>query len=378
MKILYVVNSSGFFCSHFLELAKEIQASGFEVNIIAGDTVMKEYLVGLGFKFSNFKLSRKGVNPFLELISVFSLYKEIDKIRPDILHLFTVKPIVYCGLICKLSSYGESIKCISSVTGLGSASLDSSLKGRLVWFLIKLAYRFVFSNDSVKVIFENSDDRLLFINNKLTTEHQSHVVNGAGVDVNKFSPISPVKRAGIRVVLVARLLKDKGVREYIEAGKLIKGLKKNIILQLAGGFDPGNPSAMTESEILSAHENGFIDYLGQRDDIHVVYQNADIACLPSYREGLPKSLIEAAACGLTIVTTDVPGCRQMIFDGKNGFLVTPYSGSSIADVLIKLSDTPDELHKMGAISREKAISLFSHASIISSFKEIYNAKSELR
>ncbi|MDP5145068.1 glycosyltransferase family 4 protein [Shewanella sp. ULN5] len=378
MKILYVVNSSAFFCSHFLELAKEIQKSGFEVTILAGDCIKKDYLISLGFKFTSFNLSRKGVNPFFELISVFSLFREMNKIKPDILHLFTIKPIVYCGLLTKLFRFNKNVRSVYSVTGLGSASLDSSLKGRFIWSLIQKAYRFVFSNSSVKVVFENSDDRKLFIHNSLTTKQQSYVVNGAGVDIKKFCPIATEMRSELRVVLVARLLKDKGVREYIEAGKLLNSLNKKITLQLVGGFDPGNPSAMTESEILKAHENGFIEYLGQRDDIHIVYQNADIACLPSYREGLPKSLIEAAACGLTILTTDVPGCRQMIFNGENGCLVKPYSGKSIADALIKLSDNPNELDRMGSVSREKAISLFSHSSIISSFKELYNVKSELR
>ncbi len=376
MKIMYVVNSSSFFCSHFLELAKTAKNNGWDVHIIAGDSEKAIELKVLGFHFYSINLSRKGVNIISEFFSMCQLYKIIKNINPDMLHSFTVKPIVYSGLISRFL-LRNNMKCISSITGLGSASLDLSFKGKIVWSIIKFSYIQSFKYKFSKIIFENNDDRFFFIQSKVLTAFQSFVVNGAGINLDIFSP-SIEKHECFSIILVARLLKDKGIREYIEAGKVIKERNVPIRLLLAGTVDHNNPSSMSTDEIQEAHDNGYIEYLGFRTDVADLYKHSHVACLPSYREGLPKSLIEAASCGLPIVTTDVPGCRQLVDNHKNGFLIPPRDSNALAECLIHLHRNKDLLDDMGKASRVLAERKFGYDQVLASFFEIYNSAGDFR
>lgn len=372
MKILYLFNSSAFFRSHFLTLARRVLKEGHEVIIVAGDSEMKKELELEGFIFLPIRISRKGTNFLSELNTLIDIYKVMKLVKPDIMHAFTIKPVIYLGLLNKVFHSVRVPLSVSSITGLGSVSLLTSFRGKLVWKIFVSIYRFIFSLSTAKVIFENTDDLNFFVQSKITSTQRAYIVNGAGVDTSKYIPVSPKKFNTLKVTLVARLLKDKGVTEYIEAGRIIKERGVNAHLQLVGSIDVNNISSMSTGEITLAHEQGFIDYLGQRNDIANIYQQSHVACLPSYREGLPKSLIEAAACGLAIVTTNVPGCRQMIFKGKNGILVEPKNAKDIADKIEILSNDPNLVFEMGANSRRKAVELFDHTSIIQSFFKIYD------
>ncbi|MEI8602899.1 glycosyltransferase [Shewanella sp. PP-Sp27a-2] len=238
--------------------------------------------------------------------SLYSIYQVISNVQPDILHLFTIKPIIYGGLVNKLLRRGRVPLSVASITGLGSAYLSANLSGKFLWQLIKQAYKFVLSIPTMKIVFENSDDKQMFIDARIINERQAFLVNGAGVNISYFHPfVEKTSNLDLTVVLVARLLKDKGIREYIEAGKIIKEHGVEITLKLVGSIDNDNSSTMQEDDIVEAHNLGYIQYLGHRSDIANIYRQSQIACLPSYREGLPKSLIEAMACGLPIITTDV-------------------------------------------------------------------------
>ena len=372
MKILYLFNSTVFFRSHFLTLAQRVLKEGHEVIIVADDSEMKKELELEGFIFLQIRISRKGTNFFSELNTLIDIYKVIKFVKPDIMHAFTIKPVIYSGLLNKIFRHIRVPLSVSSITGLGSVSLLTSFRGKLVWKIFKSIYRFIFSLSTAKVIFENSDDFNLFAQLKIISTDQAYIINGAGVDTSKFFPVIPKKFNTLKVTLVARLLKDKGVTEYIEAGRIIKERGVNAHLQLVGSVDVNNISSMSSGEITLAHEQGFIHYLGQRNDIANIYQQSHVACLPSYREGLPKSLIEAAACGLAIITTNVPGCRQMIFNGTNGILVEPKNAKDIADKIEILANTPNLVFEMGANSRRKAVEIFDHSSIIQSFLNIYD------
>ena len=372
MKVLFLINSSVFFNSHFIVLAESLLSQGHSVTISAGDGLKKEEFEAKGFQYIQVNLSRKGRNVFSEITSFYSIYHAIKEVKPDLLHMFTIKPILYGCFVNKLFSKVRAPRTIASITGLGSASLGTTRLAKISWFFIQKIYKFVLSLPTTRVIFENYDDKRVFVDTKIVPEIRTFIVNGAGVNTSIFHPPSLRCNKVMKVVLVARLLKDKGVREFIEAGKFFKRNNIKIQLFLVGSVDDGNISSMSQEDIDSAHRKGYIDYLGQRDDIANIYKNANVACLPSYREGLPKSLIEAAACGLAIVTTDVPGCRQMIFDGENGVLVKPRSASSLIEGLLTLEKKPNTVINMGIKSREIAIRLFDHSVIIDSFLHIYN------
>lgn len=370
MKVLYIVNSSSFFCSHFLTLAKNVYDAGHEVYVISGDCVKQDEIEAIGFSFIFIPLSRSGINPFSEISFILSLRSQINDISPDIIHAFTVKPILYTGLIVNTLRKKDRIKVCNSITGLGSAYLSKKISGRIIWLLIKCLYKAVFLSPNSSAVFENVDDRDLFVALKLVDISQTYIVNGAGIDTHTFLP-SESKPTKITVVLVARLLKDKGISEYIEAGKILHERKANVSLLLVGDIDAENISSMSVQDIQNAHNAGYIQWLGPRTDIAKIYSHAHIACLPSYREGLPKSLIEAASCGLPIITTNVPGCRQMVINGENGLLVEAKSGSAISEAITYLLTKPELMNRMALYSRKIAIEKFDHKHIVKTFFKIY-------
>ena len=371
MKVLFLVNCSNFFASHFLKLAISVKKEGHQVCIAAGNDSQKESFENLGFEFYELNLSRSGKNILAELSSIISIYKLLRDLKPELVHMLTIKPILYGGIVRKFLNLSSPNKMVASVTGLGSSSMSQGFLNKLLWTGLKRAYKIALSTCDTKVIFENSDDRDLFVKNDIISTEISFLVNGAGVDINEFSP-SLNKHEVVTVIFVARLLKDKGVREYIDAGRILKELKVNARLLLVGSVDKSNPSSMSEEEISVANKNGYIEALGHRTDIAHCYQIAHIACLPSYREGLPKSLIEAAACGLAIITTDVPGCRQMVTQDKNGMLVSVKDSHSLAMAIKTLAQSDDKIKSMGGESRKIAERIYSYESVIASFFKIYD------
>lgn len=370
MKVMYLVNCSCFFDSHFLKLAEKSLEKGNSVYIVSGNDVKKDEFKKKGFNYISIPLSRGGTNIINEFRTIYEIYKAIKLINPDLLHMLTIKPIIYGGLVNKIFKFIRIEKTVASITGLGSASLSDSIKGKVLWKCIVSVYKFVLSLNSTSVIFENEDDRKLFLNNNITPLSRSFLVNGAGVDVLEFVP-KDTNNKPLIVVLVARLLKDKGVQEYIDAGKILKENKCSVKLQLVGSIDKFNMSSMKQDDIEYANNCGYIEYLGQRSDIAEIYKNADIACLPSYREGLSKSLIEASSCGLAIITTDVPGCRQIV-SNNNGILVPAKNVTSLVSAIQYMVDNPEDMLLMGKRSREMAVNKFGYKVIINSFFDIYN------
>ncbi|EGR5587403.1 glycosyltransferase family 1 protein [Vibrio cholerae] len=373
MKFLFIVNCSSFFKSHFLNLAVSVKERGCMVYIASGNDKQRKYFESLGFTFELLPISRSGKNFFQELKTIYAIRSLILRYKPDHVHMFTIKPVLYGGIVNRLLSKNRPVKSIFSVTGLGSASMSQSMKGRLLWKSLNLVYKFIFNVDNSSVIFENADDQDLFIQSGIVSVHKSSIVNGAGVDMVEFSP-SCTKSTPVSVILVARLLKDKGVREYIDAGRILKEREVPVELLLVGSIDPENPSSMTDNDIQIASKNGYVKVLGFRSDIAECYRNADIACLPSYREGLPKSLIEATACGLPIITTDVPGCRQMVHGGENGILVPAKNSMLLARAIENMVNNSKMREKMGIRSREIAEERYSYETIISSFLSVYDLK----
>lgn len=377
MKILYLVNCSDFFCSHFLPLAIAAKNKGYDVVVAAGNNNQQKRIESLGLSFVEYRLSRSGKSILAEVKSFFAIFKLIGKIKPDLLHMLTIKPILYGCIADKFRFKNGVSRLVASITGLGSSSLSTLPEDKCLWYFIQCAYKLSFISNKVNVVFENVDDMKQFSDLKLVPQSRCFLVNGAGVDTEKFSP-SVEKNDELSVILVARLLKDKGIREYIEAGKMIKELKVPIRLLLAGSVDHNNPSSMSADEIQAAHDNGYIEYLGFRTDVADLYKHSHVACLPSYREGLPKSLIEAASCGLPIVTTDVPGCRQLVASQQNGFLIPPRDSNALAECLIHLHHNKDLLDDMGKASRILAERKFGYDQVLASFFEIYNSAGDFR
>ncbi|NRB68594.1 MAG: glycosyltransferase family 4 protein [Vibrio sp.] len=370
MKFLYIINCSSFFRSHFFHLALSLRKNGHDVTIAAGNDDQKKFFESFGMKFYLLPMTRSGKGIIGEIKAIISLKHLLFTCNADCVHMLTIKPVLYGGIVNRVFVNKRPKKVIFSITGLGSSSMSQDISGRLLWKCIKIVYKFVLQCGNSLTVFENDDDRNFFSESINVLKYTSRIVNGAGVDISEFSP-SNDKNEKMTVILVARLLKDKGIREYIEAGRILKESNEDVELQLIGKTDLANPSSMTDDEIELAHNNRYILYKGYRKDIANCYQEAHIACLPSYREGLPKSLIEAISCGLPIVTTDVPGCRQMVHGGSTGLLVPEKDAISLAKAIKRLLDDRDTRESMGRKSRDLAISRYSKEKIAESFFEIY-------
>jgi glycosyltransferase involved in cell wall biosynthesis len=286
--------------------------------------------------------------------------------KPDLIHNVTIKPVLYGSLVARIL---HSPATVNAISGMGYVFIAPGLKGRIERIPINLAYRVALAGSRTRVIFQNPDDIESFISNELVDEKIA-LIRGSGVDVNKFVPAP--EPPGIPVVMLAsRLLIDKGVIEFIEAARLLRDWKISCRVVLVGDPDPGNPASIPEKELRSWEEQGWIEWWGYKTEMERVLPLASVIVLPSYREGLPKVLLEAAAVGRPIVATDVPGCREIVKDGENGLLVSPRDGSSLAYAIRRLVENPEERVRMGSVGREMVVNEFSTEKVVGRTLSIY-------
>ena len=353
MKILLFANTDWYLYNFRLSLAKDLRDQGHEVILLSPPGNFQKLLEENGFQFISFSFSRQGINPLYEIWTLWQLIRTYHKVHPDIVHHFTIKPVIYGSLA---AHFLHIRGIINSITGLGHLFIDPSPITRLLRIVAKWLYRIILRN--TQVIFENPEDRDIFIKKRLLKAERSHLIMGTGVDVEKFRQVN--KNNDTLVVLFSsRMLATKGVLEYMEAVRILKqnGLKARFAL--AGTTDPGNPASVTDGQIESWNQSGLVEWWGWREDMPNTLAQTDIFCLPSYREGVPNALIEACACGLPIVTTDVPGCRDVVTHGVNGLLVPVKNAFALAAALEKLLTSPELRQSMGTAGRETAINKFS-------------------
>ena len=371
LKILLFANTDWYLYNFRLSLAKDLRAQGHEIILLSPPGSFQKHLQENGFQWISFPFSRQGINPFYEIWTLWQLIRIYHKVRPDIVHHFTIKPVIYGSLAAHLLRIR---RIINSITGLGHLFIDSSPVTRLLRILAKQLYRISLRN--TQAIFENPEDRDIFIKNRLLKTEQSHLILGTGVDVEKFRPSN--KHNDVPIVLFSsRLLATKGIREYMEAVRTLKqnGFKARFVL--AGKTDPGNPASVMDEQIESWDQSGLVEWWGWQEDMPSTLAQTDIFCLPSYREGVPNALLEACACGLPIVTTDVPGCRDVVTHGVNGLLVPVRNAFALANALETLLASPDLRQAMGTAGRETAINKFSitkvNAETLSVYKMLLSA-----
>lgn len=370
--IVYVVNVDWFFISHRLPLAEEALKKGYEVCLIAKNTGEFPFLEQMGIRCFNLHFDRSGRNPIKELLIILGLYRYYKKIHPNIIHHVTLKPSIYGTIATKLTSHKS--KVINAVTGFGyifTAERESASK----WLLISIM-KFAFGTKNGNFIFQNPDDRDLCAKLGFLNKKNNIIIKGSGVDPNKYQLKHPIdiNKEEWKVVLLARMLKDKGIYEFVEAAKLLKEeLKGKVLFLLVGGIDAHNPARFDENEILDMCDSGYVEWLGYKTNVIEIYTNADIVCLPSYREGLPKSLIEAMAIGCPIITTDAVGCRECVVDGINGFLVPIGDKRILADRIRYLIKNPEKINSMGLESRKKMEREMSLQEVVSKTFDFYES-----
>jgi glycosyltransferase involved in cell wall biosynthesis len=371
-KILFITNTVGSFVSHRLPIGVELVKLGYDVHLIAafnsiegGNTVLSS-----GIKFHPVRLSRSGLNFALEAIAFVKIMLLIKSIRPSLVHLVTMKPVIYGGLIARMLRV-EGV--VIAISGLGYLFMSP---GVLVTFLRSIAvsiFKIIFAKKNITVIFQNPEDQqLLFMLTKLNPR-KAILIKGSGVNLSEFTlGVNPSQLPKI-VIMASRLLKDKGVLEYVNAAKILSEKGLGIEFRLVGDIDLGNPSSLTSSEILEIKKQNLVKIYGHRDDIAVLYNESRIVVLPSYREGFPKSLIEAASCGRPIITTDVPGCREAVIPGKTGFLVPPRDCIALALAIERLIGDDDLCDQMSKFARKFAEQEFSIDQVVDKHISIYKS-----
>ncbi len=351
-RLLFLVTEDWYFVSHRLSLAIDAGTAGFDVTVATREAKHGDLIRSSGIKLIPFELSRRSGNPVSELIRLVSLFKAE---KPDIVHLVAMKPVIYGGIAARVMMVP---RVVVAIAGLGWLFTSKGMVQGLIRSLLRRVMAWLLSSENFQTIVQNPDDRAVLEKAGVPLE-KLEMIKGSGVDVNHFAPIEKVPDSPITVMLVARMLRDKGIKEFVEAAEFLKGRYDKPRFVLVGDPDPANPSAIPEATLRSWNGKNGVEWWGRREDISDVLHQAHIACLPSYREGLPKSLIEAAATGLPIVTTDVPGCREVVSDGANGFLVPPKDSRALADAIAKLIENSDLRLKMGKLSRERALQEFS-------------------
>lgn len=370
--ILFVCNVGWFFISHRLELAKAALTEGYEVHVACDIDDAKEAAVILeaGVILHRLRLSRGGIDPVADLRTFVSLAHLAHKLKPAIVHNITIKPVLYGSIAARLVRVS---RIVNSVSGLGYVFIDAAragIAGRIARFL----YRFALRSDSVRVIFQNADDRSLFIAQRFIRSDQAVLIAGAGVDLEHFRASDELE-GRVKVVLPARMLADKGVREFFQAASALTDRGCEADFLLAGAIDLANPASITTAELEAMVRTGSVKWLGHVADMRGLLEQSHIVCLPSYREGLPKALIEACAAGRAIVTTDVPGCRDVVDHGVNGLLVPAQDAAALTGALASLIEDRESRRRMGLNARRIAEAKFGLEEILGKTLDTYRGQS---
>lgn len=364
-----MVNVPEFFLSHRLPLAIAARKAGYSVDVATADGPEVQSIQSLGFTHHVVPFARSGQNPLKELKTLTSLIKLFKTLKPSLIHLITIKPVLYGGIAARLTGM-ESV--VSAVSGLGTVFLAESGIARFRRRLIVFMYRFAFNQKRLTVIFQNPDDRDILLSLKTLEAQQVKMIRGSGVSLEDYPFVAEPEGIPI-VVMAARLLKDKGVIEFIEAAKILLDRNVSVEMRLIGAPDADNPTSVTQSELEQWSSEGNVRLLGFQKNIAKHYSDANIICLPSYREGLPKSLVEAAACGRPVVTTDVPGCRDAIESKVTGLLVPVKNAPALADAIETLVKDAKLRKLMGKAGRELAEEAFAIEKIVEQHMDIYRA-----
>lgn len=368
-KILYLVSEDWYFLSHRLPIARAAQAAGAQVSLATRVRDHGAAIAAAGFALHPLELSRSGRNPFRDLALIASLYRLYRRERPDLVHHVALKPSLYGSLAAWLTG---APAIVNAFAGMGYVFISNGLFARAVRPLLAGAFRFLLNRDNTRTIVQNDDDRRLFIERIGVNPDRITVIRGSGVNLDQFKPRENPRTPKTPVaVCVSRMLWDKGVGELVDAARLLKSRGVALTVRLVGPGDD-NPAAIPQTQLDDWAAEGVVEVAGPSSDIPTVYANADIAVLPSYREGLPKSLLEAAAAGLPLVATDVPGCREICRHAETGLLVPLKSTAPLADALERLAGDPALRAKFGAAARHAAETEFSEARVVADTLALYD------
>jgi len=354
-RVLFVITEDWALISHRLHLAEAAIKLGYEVAVVTRVTKYRDMLEASGLKVFHWRLERRSLNPISEIISIVHLWKILTFFGPDIIHAVAQKPVIYAGLALKFS---KKAKFVAALGGVGFIFTGKNIKANLLKPIVKLCLRFVLRDPTSKLILQNIDNVQTILDLSIVDKNRITLIKGAGVEIGKFQP-SLIPKGPPMVILPARMLWDKGVAEFVRVAGRIKARHIKARFVLVGDVDSHNPASITQSQVDQWVQQGAVEHWSRRDNMDQIYQQASIVCLPSYNEGLPKVLLEAASCARPTVAFNVPGCREIVRDGINGFLVSFGDETALEKAIVTLIKDRSLCAKMGAKGREIVEQAFS-------------------
>ena len=370
-RLLFLVTEDWFFMLHRLPLAEAAVRAGYEVIVVTRVTNCREQLEDAGIKLIHIDWKRGSRNPFDNLAALIKIAKIYRLYRPEVIHHVSIKPVFIGTIACLFSgSHSRSCAVINNFTGLGTLFVSNELSDKLLRIFIVKVLSLLFRVKSIHQLVENEDDKRLLLQELQLPGDRVSVIHSVGVDLLHYQPTAECEGVPI-VALVSRLIWDKGVGELVRAGEILRERGVAFRLALVGAPDSENRSAIPEATLKSWASSGLVELWGYRDDVDAVWRSVHIAVLPSYREGSPRALIEAAACGRPVVATDVPGCRDVVKHGETGYLVPSCDPVRLADALEKLICDPALRFNMGLRGRAYVESMFSQEAVITETFKVY-------
>ena len=369
MKLVLFANTEWYLWNFRRSLALALRDAGHEVLLISPDGLYGEKLRALGLRWQPLPMDRRSLNPLREARLLWHLVRLFRRERPALVHGFTIKCAVYGSLAARLAGVPGRV---NAVAGMGYVFISDSPKARVLRPIVRVLLKRALDGRNARLILQNPDDVALFEQARLVDAAHVRLIPGSGVDCSRFLPDGDRESgARMRVLLPARLLWDKGLAEYVQAARLLLGEGRPIDFLLAGDPDPGNPAAVPEAEVREWVAQGWVQWLGHVDDMPALLRSVEIVALPSYREGLPKGLIEAAASGCALVTTDVPGCREVVTHEVDGLRVPVRDGNALARAIARFQEDPALRTRLAEAGRRKALERFDERIVLQDTLAVY-------
>ena len=365
---MFLVTEDWYFVSHRLELAVAARAAGYDVVVATRVARHGARIAAAGLQVRPVDFDRAGLNPITDFGTLLSIARIYRQEAPDIVHHVALKPIILGSIAARLVGITS---IVNALAGLGYVFSGADARSKLLRCVIKPALKLALSGSGTVLIVQNQDDLRRVIAENLSTADRVHLIRGAGVNPAAYRPVQADSEMPL-VILPARLLKEKGVDEFVAAARIVRGRGVKARFALVGAPDPANPSSVTQAEIDAWVAEGVVEYWGWRDDMPSVFSQAQIVCLPtSYGEGLPKSLLEAAAAGCAIVTSDNPGCKELVEPGVTGWMVPMGQAAALAEALHEAIQRPDLRAQFGAAARALIATDFSMAKVTAETLGVY-------
>lgn len=371
MKIVLFANTDWYLFNFRQGLAFALKARGHEVVLLSPPGEYGQKLVDSGFRWEPLEMDRRSLGLLAELMVLIRLFQWLRREGPDLVHAFTIKCAIYSSICCLFA--GVKMR-VNAIAGMGYVFTSSDIRARLLRPIVSGLLRVAMTGRCARLIVQNSSDAAFAIDSGICDRDSLRIIFGSGVDTNEFAPSGRTvgSERRLRVLLAARLLRDKGVFEFAEAARLLKATHSEIEFILAGRPDIGNPAAIPIETIESWVAADTVEWLGHVEDMSALLKCIDVFVLPSYREGLPKGLIEAGACGCGLITTDAPGCNEVVRDGLDGLIVPVGNAQKLAQAIVRFERDRGLLGRLGEHARESVIQRFDLRIVVEQTLSVYD------